>query len=86
MHNRAAPEAVRGEISAEDRRRAIGRQGYDQMKFVARTASLSTRSQRVEIVTRPRRTSTALRVVCTCMSFEPVATVYSAHTQPSWQV
>ena len=38
MHNRAAPEVVRGEISAENRRRALGRQAWNQMEFVARTA------------------------------------------------
>jgi hypothetical protein len=38
MHHGAAPEAVRGEISAENRRRALGGHGYDQMAFVARTA------------------------------------------------
>jgi hypothetical protein len=43
MYNRAAPEAVRDEISAENRCRAIGGQGYDQMAFVARTALLETR-------------------------------------------
>jgi hypothetical protein len=40
MHNRVARDAVRGKLSAENRRHAIVRQGYNQMKFVARTALL----------------------------------------------
>jgi hypothetical protein len=38
MHKGAVPEAVRGEISAENGRRAIDGQGYDQTTFVPETA------------------------------------------------